>query len=405
MTIALASHLPAGGLSDSRRGGRLRPAPRGSAVARPVRRWLEVLVLSALPLVAGCAGEAKSEPEPVRSEVFPVAQPRTEDTVVERKYVAELRAVRYAELRTRVEGIVDKVTVDEGQAVTAGASLFTINAGHLKQAVTAAKAAMIGAEAELRAAEIELQNTQLLLDEDVVSQAAFDSTRAKVDALEARVAEWKATVARAEVELGYAQIRAPFDGVVNRIPHKAGSTVTAEALLTTIADTSEMHAYFRLTEREYLELAGRQADEPRQQAWLELVDGTLFPHPGVIDAVENEVDRNTGSIALRAKFPNPKGLLKHGSGGKVVLKTTLPNALLIPQKATFEVQGDLFVFTLDQNNVVSTRKVEAKVRAGSDFVLENGLSPDERFVLEGAQKLRDGAKIETSPPSTLVWEG
>src|SRR5690606_37209366 len=142
-------------------------------------------------------------------------------------------------------------------------------------------AAMVDAEAELRAAELEFQNTQLLFEVNVVSQAALESTRAKVDAIEAKVAEWKASVGRTEVELGYAQLRAPFDGVINRIPHKAGSAVTDGALLTTIADTSEVHAYFRLTEREYLELTARSADDAPKQVRLELVDGSLLPQPGV----------------------------------------------------------------------------------------------------------------------------
>lgn len=361
-------------------------------------------MLAALPWLSACASEAKSEPEPAVAEVFPVATPRVQDVVVERKYVAELRAVRYAEVRARVGGILEKVVADEGQAVRAGEPLFTINARHLMQGVTAAKATVVGAEAELRSAEIELQNTQLLFDEDVVSQAALDSVQAKVDALAAKVAEGKATVGRAETELGFAQIRAPFEGVLNRIPHKAGSAVAEGILLTTIADTSEVHAYFRLTEREFLEFTRSTTARPKRVRF-ELVDGSSFPEPGVVDAVENEVDRDTGSIALRARFPNPHGLLKHGSGGKVVLEETLPKALLIPQKATFEIQGDLFVFAVDDGNVARARRVEPRVRVGGDFVLEAGLEPAERFVLEGSQKLRDGAKIETSPSHTPVWEG
>jgi membrane fusion protein (multidrug efflux system) len=375
------------------------------AVAPRARHWLGRLVLFGHTLLIGCASEAKSEPNSVQRETFPVAKARIEDSIVERKYVTEVRAVRYAEVRTRVEGILNKVLVDEGQAVKGGAPLFTINARDLKQAVTGAKAAEVGAEAELRAAELEFRNTQLLFDKDVVSKAELDLSQARVDALRAKVAEWNATVGRSEVELGYAQIGAPFDGVVNRIPHKAGSAVTEAALLTTVADTSEVHAYFRLTEREYLEFAARRQDDRPKQAWLELVDGSMHPEPGVIDAVENEVDRQTGSIALRAKFPNSEGLIKHGSGGKVVLRQKLPKALLVPQQATFEVQGDLFVFIVDQDNVAHARKIEPKLRLGADFVLDAGLTPDERFVLEGAQKLRDGAKVETSPPHTSLWEG
>ncbi len=349
----------------------------------------------------GCASEARSQPEVDQREVFPIATARTEDSVVERKYVAEVRAVRYAEVRTRVDGIIDQTLVDEGQAVKTGASLFTINASDLKQSVAAAKAAVVGAEAELRASELEFESTRLLHDKDVVSKAELELSRARVEALQAKVSEWRATLGRAEVELGYARIRAPFDGVVNRLIHKAGSAVTESTLLTTIADTSEVHAYFRLTEREYLEFVAREGAERPREVWLELVDGSMHPEPGILDAVENEVDQDTGSIALRARFKNPAGVIKHGSGGKVVLRQQLPNALLVPQKATFETQGDVFVFTVDQDNVARARKIEPKLRLGEDFVIDAGLTADERFVLEGAQKLRDGVKIETALPSPV----
>lgn len=382
------------------------PNDRGAGFAPP-RTWLahRAVVFATLSLLSlalpstllGCAEDARSEPAQAAVDTFPVGSPRVEDTIVERAYVAEIQAVRYAEVRARIKGILEKVAVDEGQTVKDGDLLFTINARDLSQEVAAARAATLGAEAELQAAEVEVENTKLLFDKNVVAAAELALAQARVDALKAKVDEGRASAGRAAVELGYARVTAPFAGVVNRIPNKAGSAISEEALLTTVADTSEVFAYFRVSEQEYLQYNAKTNAGTPEEVWLELVDGSRFDAPGVIDAVENEFDRDTGSIAFRAKFPNADGVLKHGSGGKVIVKTRLPGALLIPQPSTFEVQGDLFVYVVDADGLAQARKIQPKVRAGEYFVLESGLELTDRFVLEGVQKIRDGAKIAVAP--------
>ncbi len=347
-------------------------------------------------LLAGCS--SKSEAVELAAEsrpAFPVASPVVADRFIEREYVAEIRAVRYAEVRSRIKGIVESVGVDEGQAVKAGATLFSIGARALRQDALVAKAAAVTAEAELRAGQVERENIQLLLDKNVVSKAEVAVLDSKIQTLRAKVEEARAGTGRAAVELGYATIKAPFDGVVNRIPHKAGSAVGEAELLTTIMDASEVHAYFRVSELEYL--AYSAADERPKEVTLKLIDGSAFGSPGVIDAVETEFDAATGNIAFRAKFPNAAGTLKHGSSGKVVLKTELRGALLVPQKSTFEVQGQLFVYALDADNTARARRLVPKTRLGDAFVVESGLQKDDRFVLEGVQKVKEGSRIDVRP--------
>jgi len=354
-------------------------------------RVRSLTLLVAMTVLVGCHQETLSTSIAEGVATFPVAAPTTRDAVIEREYVAEVRASRYAEVRARLKGILETVAVDEGQHVKAGQLLFAINAGHLGHELAAAKAAILGVEAELVAAELELQNTQLLLEKDVVSSAELGRAQAKVNGLKAKVQEWRATADRASVELGYARITAPFDGVVNRLPSKVGSAVVEEALLTTIADTREVLAYFRVSEREYLSFGpGRGLG---REVGLRLADGSLFSQSGTVDAVENEFDQDTGSIALRAKFPNPAEALKQGSSGKVVLRTVLPNALLVPQKATFDVQGSLYVFVVDGQGIARARRIGIKTRLGDAFVLESGLSNGDRFVAEGVQKVKDGSRI------------
>lgn len=348
--------------------------------------------------VTGCERRAQATNVAPTIEAYPVASPTISDAVVQREYVAEVRAVRYAEIRARMDGIIDKVAVDEGQDVETGQHLFSISARHLKQDWAAAKAATAATKADLRAARLDEENTQLLFDKNVVSAAPLGKAQARVKALEAKLDQLQATARRAKVRLGYARIEAPFSGVINRIPNRAGSAVAEDELLTTIADTRQVYAYFRLSERDYLQQKSA-LETGERKVRLKLVDGTMLAEPGVIDAVANEFDPDTGTLALRARFENENGLLKHGSSAQVVLETKMPDALLVPQASTFEVQGDLFVYAVDETNVVRARKILPKARLDQHFVVETGLTIDDQFVLEGAQKLRDGDKIEILPSS------
>ncbi|MDX2091546.1 MAG: efflux RND transporter periplasmic adaptor subunit [Kofleriaceae bacterium] len=353
----------------------------------------------ALALASACARRSEATVEHDSRRQVPIAVPRTEDVVVERAYVASVRAARHAELRARFKGVIESVVVDEGERVRAGQVLFTIAASARAQEAASARAAQLGAEAELRAAEQELENTKLLVEKQIVSEAELRRGLAKVDLQKARVEEAKAAVGRTKVELGRAQIRAPFDGVVDLIRHKTGAMIEDDALLTTVSDPREVVAYFAISEREYLEYA-RESERQTPVVQLALADGTMFPHEGAIDAVGGEIDTATGTLVYRARFPNPQGTLKHGSSGKVVLKTKVRGAVLVPQRSTFETQGNIYAYVVDTGNIARIRKLDVKHAHGDAFVIGGGLAPGERFVLEGIQQLKDGAAVEPLAPTT-----
>lgn len=329
-----------------------------------------------------------------------MASPTIQDVDIERGYVAEIRAAKRAEVRSRFRGLLESVSVDEGQRVKAGQTLFTIDARTRKQELAVAHAATLAARAELAAASLDVQNTKLLADKNVVSQAELARARSKVDILSARLAKAKAAEARARVELDRARLRAPFDGVVNSLPFKAGSAIGADELLTTVTDTTEVLAYFSISEREYLELSrDRRGDGPRS-ATLVLADGTTFEQRGTIDAVGGELDADNGTLVYRARFPNPDGLLKHGASGKVILESRLHDALVIPQKSTFEVQGNVYVYVVAHDRTVHARKIAIGSRLEDTFVVASGLERGERFVVEGIQQLEEGMQIEPQQPTT-----
>lgn len=341
----------------------------------------------------GAAGCAAAGPAAEPAPAFPVGQARVQSVTVEQEYVAELVAVRYAELRARVDGVIDAVHVDEGQSVRAGEPIFSVNTRALSQQLAVAEALARRAEAELSAAQAERDNTRALQAQGVVSAAALTLAEATVEAALASREEARANAGLARLQRDLATVRAPFDGVVNRLPLKVGSSVSAQDLFTTISDPSELFAYFSLSEREGLAWLARGGVDPAQPVGLVMADGALYPEAGAIDAVSSELDPDTRSLVLRARFANPAGLLRHGGSAKVRLGTALQSALLVPQRATRDLQGSTFVYVLDGEGVPQPRRIDATQRWGEDFIVASGLQPGESFVLEGLQKLRAGEPI------------
>lgn len=351
----------------------------------------------------GCASRAASDEAP---EVFPVAVPGRAAAQYEREYVGEVQAIQRAELLARIKGRIESVAVDEGQNVKKGQLLFSISAKELQQELRRARAAVASAAAELKAAEIERTNTKMLLDKSVVSSTEVALIESKIQALAAKLEEARANEGQAAINLTYAEVRAPFAGVVNRLPKKVGSMVAEGDLLTSLADTSEVFVYFRVSEQEYLQYTSKKDEGLAKDVSFKLANGELLSGAGVIDASESEIDRSTGTLALRARFPNKDQILKHGSTGKVVVKTLVKDAVTIPQKSTFEIQDHVYVYTVDGEGRARAKRIVPKIRLKDVFVVEFGIAAGERFIADGIQKVKDGAKIavraQTPQPSPAL---
>jgi RND family efflux transporter MFP subunit len=213
--------------------------------------------------------------------------------------------------------------------------------------------------------------------------------------IKAKVEEAKANEAQATLHLSFAEIKAPFDGIINRIPNKIGSLIEEGTLLTTISNNKEVLAYYNVSEKDYLDYVSSKEDQHAKEVSLILTNGALYPHSGIIETTESEFDKNTGNIAFRAKFPNPEQILKHGGSGKVLVKTNLKQAILIPQKSTFEIQGNTYVFMVDKENKVHMQKIVPAYRLSQLYVISSGISAGEKFIYEGIQRVKEGDKIET----------
>lgn len=341
-------------------------------------------------LFISCTTEKNKEN---KQEKFQVISPFIKDTTYQYEYVADINALQNVEIRTRIKGFIEDIHVDEGQFVHKGQIILSISSKEYQQNLLKAKATTKIALADLRSAEIELINIQKLLDKDIVAKTELDMIKAKIEAMNAKVAEAQSDETQAALNLSFAEIRAPFDGTINRLPNKEGSLITEGTLLTTISNTKEVYAYFNVSEKDYLDYIVSKEHNKSKEVSLMLANNTLYDQLGIIETTESEFDKSTGTIAFRAKFPNPKQLLKHGSSGKILVKIELKNAMLIPQKSTFEVQENVYVFVMNQQNTVQLRKVNIAFRLPQLYVITSGLSIDDKFIYEGIQNLKEGDKI------------
>ena len=333
--------------------------------------------LSALAILQGCGTERPEEEAPIR---FLATHPLIIDTSFVQEYVAEIRSIRNIEIRAQERGFLDQIPVDEGRDVTAGTLLFRIMPKLYE-------AELQKAEAEARAAQIELDNAKALVSRNVVSINEQAMAQARLD-------KALAEVAQARLHLSFTEIRAPFDGVLDRIPRKIGSVIEEGELLTTLSDNRRMFAYFNVSEPEYLNFRTSNLARSGRTLGLRLANGQRFPHEGTLETIEGEFNHETGNIAFRAVFPNPDRLLKNGETGKVLLTVPYRRAMLIPQKATFEIQDRTYVFVIDAQNQVHARLITVAGRMPDLYVVGDGLTADDRILLEGVQKVKDDDRIQ-----------
>lgn len=324
---------------------------------------------------------------------FKVVNPLLTDTVFTTEYVADIQSVQNVEIRSRIKGYLEKVNVDEGNRVRAGQILFKISDKDYLEELNKATAVLKTATAEAKLVKLAFNDTKLLIEKKVITGSQVEVGKAKVEAADARVEEAKANEAAAALNLSFTEIRAPFDGVINRIPNKTGSLIDEGTLLTTISNNKEVFVYFNVSEREYLDIRSLEASEESNEVSLVLANGQIYPQKGKIETVEGEFNKTTGNIAFRARFNNPDDLLKHGSSGKIQFNKRLKNVLVIPQKSTFEVQEKICVFVVDNNNVVQIKSFVPEFRLPNLYVVQSGLNAADKIIFEGIQLVKEGDKV------------
>ena len=232
-----------------------------------------------------------------------------------------------------------------------------------------------------------MQNTKTLSDKNVVSKNELAVAKAKLE-------QARAEVSMAKFHLSATNIKAPFSGTIDRIPKKLGSLIDEGELLTSLSDNSEMYAYFNVSEPEYLDYETDIKNRAQNQVGLLLANGAPLKYKGKVELIESEFNSETGNIAFRSRFPNPDKLLKNGETGKVLMTVPLRNALVIPQKATYEIQDKKYVFVVDKNSVVHAQEIKIKGEIPDLYVIESGLKATDTILLEGVQKVKENDKIK-----------
>ncbi len=352
--------------------------------------WYFLVILA---FAAGCTAKGNVEDKNALPQL-PVIQVSLTDTILQHDYVTSIEAVRNVEIRARVQGFLSKIFVDEGHAVKKGEPLFQLDDHEFANQLAKARANVNNAKAEAKTAEVELKRVNILLAKNIVSPSELEMAKAKLKAAEAMVEEAISIQKSAETKLSYTYIRSPFDGIIDRIPLKVGSLVDEGALLTTISDNHEIYAYFNVSESEYLHYRKSSSEQQKgNTVELILADGTIYNQMGKIETVESEFDEGTGSIAFRARFPNPSKLLKHGATGKVRLSALAEDALFVPQKSVFEIQDKNYVFLLQDDNTVKMQSVVPQTRVAQYYIIADGLKKGDRILYEGVQNIKDGARI------------
>jgi membrane fusion protein (multidrug efflux system) len=325
---------------------------------------------------------------------YPVIQPKVESSIFQISYVAEINAIENIEIRSRIDGVVEKILIDEGDQVHEGQVLVQIDSRSYEQELKKAEAILASKLADLKAIKIELENASRLLSKNIISKTELELIQARENAAFANVNEAKENVALCELNLSYTKIKAPFSGRINRILLKRGSLANQESLITTLSNDKAVFAYFNLNESEYLKLVKSVDDKKPLKVQLTLSDGTVYHQYGIVEFAESEVDRNTGSIALRARFENNEGLLMHGSSGKVLWSKIVENAMLIPKQSTFEVQELNYVYVVDEKGIAKQRSIKISSQLPLYYAIESGLKSNEWILFEGIQMISNNEMIK-----------
>ncbi len=342
-----------------------------------MRVTLIFISLCAVLCTTGCDSKKEEKEEETK---FLVTSPLKKDTLITREYVCQIHAISHIELRALERGYLQKIFVDEGQAVKQGQLMFQIMP-------MLYQAEMQKAQAEANFAEIEYQNTKRLTDSNVVSKNELAMAKAKLD-------KAKAELSLAQVHLGFTEIKAPFDGIMDHFQVRLGSLLDEGDLLTTLSDNSEMWVYFNVPEAEYLNYKSNSTQENLLKVNLLMANNQLFKYPGEVRTIEADFNNETGNIAFRATFPNPDKLLRHGETGNIEMSIPLKNAIIIPQKATYEILEKKYVFVVDKSNIVHSREITIASEMPDLYIVKDGLNENERILLEGIRKVKDNDKID-----------
>jgi membrane fusion protein (multidrug efflux system) len=336
-----------------------------------------ILALASLSLPA-CS---KHEEHHAEAHKIVATTPESKAVTLTQQYVCQIHSQRHIKVRALEMGYLEAITVKEGQHVKEGDLLFKVIPILYQK-----KADAEIAEAKL--AQLEYNYTKSLFEKKVVSEN-------EVLLLEAKLKRAQAKADLASAELNFATVKAPFDGIIDRLYQQQGSLVQEGEILTTMSDNSVMWVYFNVPEARYLEyMANLKQRKEELKIELMLANGSKFDQVGKIGAIEADFNNENGNIPFRADFPNPERLLRNGQTGTLLISKVQDDAIVIPQRATFEVLQKRYVYVIDKDDVAHQREIAIQNELEDQFIIKSGVGVNDKIVLEGIRQVRDGDKVE-----------
>ncbi|HYX54464.1 MAG TPA: efflux RND transporter periplasmic adaptor subunit [Candidatus Limnocylindrales bacterium] len=357
-----------------------------------------VLLTLATLALSGCSGVNASAPPPKPPEVQ-VTQVVQKDVPIVNEWTATLDGFVNAQIQPHVSGYLIRQDYKEGSYVRKGQVLFEIDPRPFSAALNQAKGQLAQAEAGLVKTEQDVKRDTPLAQARAIAQSQLDTEIQSQLGAKAAVETAKAAVEQAELNLEFTKVTSLVDGIAGIAQTQIGNLVSPTTVLTSVSQVNPIKAYFSISEQQYL--ASQRADKNGStDPWkgvklkLMLADGTEFPHPGSFLLADRQVDPNTGTIRVAGSFPNPNNLLRPGQFGRVIAETgTQRSALLVPMRAVTELQGNYQLAVVGSDNKVNIRPVKVGPTVGKMFVIEDGLKPQDRVIVEGLQKVKDGTVV------------
>ena len=367
---------------------------------------IKFLFVAAVTASLTACGGGGSMPKFGNNE-FPVETVGANSASLQSTYPATIKGIQDVEVRPKVSGFITRVYVHEGQVVKAGQPLFSIDSETYQAAVRQAQASVNTARAQLNTARLTYENNKKLFDKKVIGQYELSTAQNTYATAQASLAQAMAALASAKETLSWCMVKSPAAGVIGSLPYKAGALVSASSVepLTTVSDVSTVEVFFSMSENDILGLtktAGSvtAALKDLPEVKLQLVDGSLYNHPGKVVKMSGVINSSTGAYSLIAHFANPERLLKSGGAGQIIIPRTDNHAIVIPQEATVSVQDKLFVYKVGKNNKVYYTEIKVNPQNdGNTYIVTSGLSVGDRIVVKGLTKLSDKMKIK---PVTLA---
>ena len=332
---------------------------------------------------------------------FTVMTAQTTSSNQTKTYPATIKGLQDIEIRPQVSGFIVKLCVDEGATVKRGQALFQIDPTQYKAAYNQAKAAVESAKANLETLKSTEANKKMLHEQKIVSDFEYQTAVNNLLSAKASLAQAEAALTSAKQNLDFCTVTSPSDGVIGTFPYRIGSLVSPSVVepLTTVSQIGDMYVYFSMTEKQLLEmtktgLSLKEQLESMPEVSLQLADGSIYSEKGRIDAVSGVIDQTTGSVSMRAIFPNNNNVLRSGGMANIIFPYVMENIIIIPQYATQEIQDKKFVYVVQPDSTVKYTEISiSPLNDGQNFIVTSGLNSGDRIVTEGVQTLSDGRKI------------